>query len=135
MLHNEARELLVSAYEKTHDAQEVADMFSVSQYTVYRLAAQKRKTGSVALRTSQRGRKRVLSQTDLDHIRDCIDTKPDITIEEIRECLYLSASRATVGRAIQSLGYTYKKKSLHASERERVRCPGKTSQVETAHQG
>ncbi|MCC8078380.1 MAG: transcriptional regulator, partial [Oscillospiraceae bacterium] len=61
MLHNEARELLVAGYEKTHDAQLIADAFSVSKRTVYRLEQQKRETGSVELHTSQRGRKPVLS--------------------------------------------------------------------------
>ncbi len=52
MLHNEARELLVNGYEKTHNAKEIAEIFSVSIPKVYRLAEQKRKTGSVALRVS-----------------------------------------------------------------------------------
>ncbi len=55
MLHNEARELLVQGYEATHDAKGIAKAYSVSKWTVYRLAEQKWKTGSVALRTSQRG--------------------------------------------------------------------------------
>ena len=125
MLHNEARELLVAAYEKTHNAQEVAEMFSVSKYTVYHLAERKKKTGSVDLRTSQRGKNRILSRTDLESIKNCIDVTPDITIDEIKEKLHLPASSSTIGRAIHSLGYTYKKKSLHASERERVRCKNK----------
>ena len=57
MLHNEARELLVESYEKTHNAEEIAKKFGVNKYTVYHMAERKRKTGSVALRTSQRGRK------------------------------------------------------------------------------
>lgn len=92
MLHNEARELLVEGYEKSHDASAIAQAYSVSESTVYRLAEQKRKTGSVALRTSHRGRKSVLTSQDREHIRQCIDKQPDITIEEIREELRLSAS-------------------------------------------
>ena len=62
MLHNEARNLLVEAYEKTHDAKGIALAYGVSVPTVYRLAEQKAKTGSVDLRVSKRGRKRVLEQ-------------------------------------------------------------------------
>ena len=62
MLHNEVRELLVQGYEATHDAKGIAKAYSVSKWTVYRLAEQKRKTGSVALRTNQRGRKPVLTR-------------------------------------------------------------------------
>ena len=41
MLHNEARNLLVKAYEKTHDAKAVALAYGGSVPTVYRLAEQK----------------------------------------------------------------------------------------------
>ena len=34
MLHNEARELLVESYEKTHNAEEIAKIFGVNKYTV-----------------------------------------------------------------------------------------------------
>ena len=133
MLHNEARELLVEGYEATHDAKGIAKAYSVSKWMVYRLAEQKRKTGSVALRTSQRGRKLVLTTEDKEAIRRCIDEAPDITIEEIREELNLSASYSTVERAIRAMGYTLKKKSLYASERDRLRCAGKTQRMERNH--
>ena len=80
MLHNEVRELLVQGYEATHDAKGIAKAYSVSKWTVYRLAEQKRKTGSVALRTSQRGRKPVLTAEDRENIQHCIDESPGITI-------------------------------------------------------
>ena len=133
LLHNEARELLVEGYEATHDAEGIAKAYSVSKWTVYRLAEQKRKTGSVKLRTSQRGRKPALTTEDKANNRDCIEADPDITIEEIREKLNLSASYSTVERAINAMGYTLKKKSLYASERDRLRCAGKAQRVERNH--
>jgi transposase len=63
---NEARNLLVEAYEKTHDAKGIALTYGVSVPTVYRLAEQKAKTGSVDLRVSKRGRKCVLGQDALE---------------------------------------------------------------------
>lgn len=53
MLHNEARELLVKAYEKTKNAKEVAECFGVDTSTVYRLYRQKKATGSVKLKTNK----------------------------------------------------------------------------------
>lgn len=129
MLHNEARDLLVEAYAKHPVAQDIADAFSVSKDMVYRLVRQKAKTGSVALRVNQRGRKRLLTGEDLEHIRKLIEAHNDITIEEIREALKLTASYSTVERAVNGMGYTIKKKSLYASERDRARCPGKTCRV------
>ncbi len=92
MLHNEARELLVQGYEATHDAKGITKAYSVSKWMVYRLGEQKRKTGSVALRTSQQGRKPVLTAEDRENIQHCIAEIPDITIEEKRN---LSASCST----------------------------------------
>ncbi len=133
MLHNETRELLVQGYEKSHDVKAIAEAYSVSKWTVYHLVEQKRQTGSVALKTSQRGRKPLLQEADKIRIRQCIEGTPDITIEEIREKLDLKASYTTVERAIHGMGYTFKKKSLHATERERSRCAGKTCRMEANH--
>ena len=129
MLHNEARNLLVKAYEKTHDAKGVAMAYGVSVPTVYRLAEQKTKTGSVDLRVSERGRKHVLGQEAKEKIAQTIDGQPDITLAEIVEKLELPVSIETVRRAIQAMGYRRKKKMVHASEQERSRCDGKEETV------
>ena len=130
MLHNEARNLLVEAYEKTHDAKGVALAYGVSVPTVYRLAEQKAKTGSVDLRVSERGRKRVLGQDALEKIAKAIDAQPDITLAEIVEKLELPVGIETVRRAIQVMGYRRKKKMIHASEQERPRCAGQERTME-----
>ena len=130
MLHNETRELLVKYYEKSGDVKAAAAAYSVSERTVYRLAKQKRETGSVALRTSQRGRKPSLTEEEKENIRQSMEESPDSTVREIQEKLKLTVSRSTVERAIKAMGYTRKKKSLHASERERLRCGGKEETVE-----
>jgi len=133
MLHNKARELLVRGYGVTHDAEEIAKAYSVSKWTVYRLVEQKRKTRSVTLRTSQRGSKPLLTQADKERIHACIRETPDITIEELWEKLNLKASYPTVERVVNGMGHTYKKKSLHAAERERPRCAGETHPMEEKH--
>ena len=109
MLHNEARKLLVEAYEKSHDARRVAKYFQVSISTVYRLSGQMKKTGSVDLQTSQRGRKPALTEKDLQEIDQLIMAQPDITIAEIIEKQGLSVSNETVRKTVIGLGYVYKK--------------------------
>lgn len=126
MLHNEARNLLVQAYSESHDAKRIAQYFHVGVSTVYHLAEKMRKTGSVALQTHNRGRKRILNAEQLDSIRKQIEAHNDITIEELRETLKLQASYSTVERAVRKMGFRYKKKTVHASERDRLRCAGKT---------
>ena len=130
MLHNEARKLLVEAYEQTHDAQTVAKYFQVSTSTVYRLSGQMKKTGSVDLQTSQRGRKAALKEEDLRAIDQLIIAQPDITIDEIIKKQRLSVSNETVRKAVIGLGYVYKKKSFYAAERDRVRCCGSERSLE-----
>ena len=134
MLHNEARNLMVQAYEKNRSASQTAADFFVSTSTVYRLERQMKKTGSFALRVNERGRKPLLTAEDCKRIQDEINSQNDITIDEIREKLKLKARYSTVERAVRKMGYTIKKKSLHASERDRLRCASKACGMEGIHE-
>ncbi len=78
MLSNETRKRLVAGYEKIHDAKMIAQAYGVSEREVYKLAAQMRETGSVELRTGQRGRKPKLSEEDLERVDKAIQAQPDI---------------------------------------------------------
>ena len=127
---NEARKLLIQALEKTHNAREVAENFSVNRGTVYSLKRQLDETGSIETRTYLRGRKATLSKEDIHNIEQLLWAKPDITIAEIIDALQLRACNETVHKAVIKLGYRRKKKSLYASEQERPRCEGKTQDVE-----
>lgn len=119
MLSTEVRELMVKAYEKSHNATEVTRNYSVSRTTVYAHVNQMRETESV--QTSKRGRKPILSQ-QLDEIAKTITNQPDISIQEIKEKLNLPVSEENIREKVVQMGFVYKKKSLHASERERSRC-------------
>lgn len=130
MLHNETRALLIQAYNKTHNAKEVAECFSVDVSTVYRLVEQMNREGSVSVKTNLRGRKASLKEADLQKIQKLIQQKPDITLQEIVDTLQLKTCIETVRKALIKLGYSYKKKSLHASEQDRPRRTGKTQGVE-----
>ena len=123
MLHNEARKLLIQALEKTHNAKEVAENFSVNRGTVYRLKRQLEETGSI-------GRKSALSQEDICNIEQLLKEKPDITIAEIIDTLQLKVCNETVRKKVIRLGYRRKKKSLHATEQERPRHKRKTQDME-----
>lgn len=57
----------------------------VSISSVYRLAEQKAKAGSVDLRISERGRKRVLGPEACEQIAKTIEEQPDISLREIVE--------------------------------------------------
>ena len=90
-----------------------------------------KKTGSVDLRTSQRGRKKKLSAEDLNQIKSLLAKQPTLTIHEITEQLHVKASEETVRRIVVRMGFTRKKLMIHASEQERPRCAEEEKRVET----
>ena len=110
MLSNEERNRLVKTYEKFPDAGKVAEIYSVSSSSVYRLVRQMKDTGSVDLKVGSRGRKPSLSPDDIENIRRTVLEEPDITIRELNAKLNLSVSDETVRTKVVELGLRYKKK-------------------------
>lgn len=106
-----------------------------SEREVYKLAAQMRETGSVEPRTGNCGRKSKLSEEDLKRVDKAIQAQPDITFGELIMNLELDISESRLGRIVrEKLGYSLKKKVIHASEQERPRCTGKASGMERTHE-
>ena len=130
MLGTQARELMVKAYQKSHNAAEVAKNFSVSKWTVYHYAKIANEGGNLAVQTSARGRKPALHDTDRKAIQDTIVGRPDITIQEIKDTLHLTVSIETIRQCVIKLGFSRKKKSLHAAEQERPRCHRQKGRME-----
>lgn len=129
MLHNEARKLILEAYDKGVSVKELANCFSVNSCSIYRLLKRRNETGSYETQTYLRGKKPKLSDTDQQNILALMEKQPDITCLEVIETLDLPVSIDTVWRFLQKQGYRRKKKSLHASEQERPRCSRKTEEV------
>lgn len=130
MLHNEARKLVLEAWDKTHNAREIAKYFSVNESTIYRLVEERARTGSYETRTQLRGRKTTLTEKHHHDILELVQKQPDITMKEIVETLHLPVGDEAVRRFLIKQGDTYKKKSLHAKEQERHRCAEKTQQMD-----
>ena len=130
MLHNEARKLILEAYDKGVSVKELAKCFSVNTCSIYRLLKRRNETGSCETQTNLRGKKPKLSDADHQHILSLLEKQPDITCLEIIETLDLPVSIDTVWRFLQEAGYRRKKKSLHASEQERPRCGAEEKRLE-----
>ena len=135
MLHNEARKLILEAYDKGVSVKELAKCFSVNTCSIYRLLMRRNETGSYETQTNLRGKKPKLSDADHQRILSLLEKQPDITCLEIIETLNLSVSIDTAWRFLQKAGYRRKKKSLHASEQERPLCQGKTQKLEKTYVG
>lgn len=127
MLSNDTRRRLVEGYKRMGHAKEIAKAYGVSEREVYKLVAQMRDTGSVDLQVSKRGRKSVLTEEDLKRIDQELQAQPDITLRELKEKLNLRISESALGKIVRGkLGYSRKKKVIHASEQERPRRAKKT---------
>ena len=129
MLHNEARKLILEAYDKGISVKELAECFCVNPCSIYRLLKRRNETGSYETQTNLRGKKPKLSDADRQNIMALISKRSDITCLEIIEALDLSVSIDTVWRFLKKQGYRRKKKSLHASEQERPRCGKETERL------
>ncbi len=68
MLYNEARKLILEAYDKGVSVKELAKCFSVNTCSIYRLLKRRNETGSYETQTNLRGKKPKLSDADHQHI-------------------------------------------------------------------
>lgn len=77
MLHNEARKLILEAYDKGVSVKELAKCFSVNTCSIYRLLKRRNETGSYETQTNLRGKKPKLSDVDHQHILLLLEKQPD----------------------------------------------------------
>jgi len=110
------RERVVAAYEQSGSAtiQEVATGFQVGETFVKKMLRQKRETGSLKIKERRHGPAKLLSEKDFKWLRRQIEKEPDATIDRLHERFNnerkLPVSRATIGRAVQSLNLPLKKR-------------------------
>ena len=71
MLHNEARKLILEAYDKGVSVKELAKCFSVNTCSLYRLLKRRNETGSYETQTNLRGKKPKLS--DAKAVKNLLD--------------------------------------------------------------
>lgn len=133
MLHNEARKLILKAYDKGISVKDLAECFSVNTSSIYRLLKRRRETGSYETQTNLRGCKPKITETEGQKILKLLNDQPDITCLEIIQALNLPVSIDTVWRFLQKQGYRRKKKSLHATEQERPRCGKEVERLERSY--
>lgn len=94
----------------------VAEKYDVSRAWVDRLKQRRRETGEVAPRAQRYGPQLKLGP-HLHRLVELIREQPDRTLMELQEALGLSASLATIWRAVKRLGYTVKKNGTRVRTR------------------
>ena len=81
----------MEAWDKTHNAREIAKYFSVNESTVYRLIEERARTGSYETRTQLRGRKTILTEKQHHDILELVQEQPDITMKEFARNIKMEA--------------------------------------------
>ena len=118
---NDLRERAVAAVRAGGSCRGVAELFGVSASSVIRWARRFAQTGSVAPGKVGGHRKPILASCR-DWLPARLDGRPETTVTELQEQLAdrgIRVSRDTVWRALRSWGYSFKKKTLVAEERDR----------------
>jgi transposase len=92
----------------------IAGLFGVHESFIYKLLRQQRDRGDLAPLPHGGGAWANLSAEPLPHLSALVAATPDATLEELREQVEKKArvevSRSTIGRRLQALGLTRKKR-------------------------
>jgi len=107
---------------KTH---EIAYHTGINVRTIRRVIGLWRKTGSVNRKPLQAGRPRALTGYHISYVEGLIERQPDIYLSEIQdqllEAFNITASLSTISLSLKRRGYTRKKISRAAIERDEER--------------
>ena len=128
------RERIVEAVEAGSSRREAAEQFEVSVSCAIKLVQRWERTGSVAP-AAMGGTKPFKLAGHADRVRALLAAQPDVTLDELHAQLTgegLAVSRSSIGRFVQALGWTRKKRrSMPASKAARMwprpGLPGKAS--------
>jgi len=128
------RERIVEAVEAGSSRREAAEQFAVSVSCTIKLVQRWERTGSVAP-APMGGRKPFALAAHEARVRALLAAQPDVTLDELRARLMgegVTVSRSAIGRFLQALGWTRKKRrSMPASRIDRTSprraLPGRTS--------
>lgn len=120
------RQKLVDTYFKEGPSQrKIAKRFGVTLSFVEKLLKQQRETGDIAPKPHGGGRPPKLNAEQLSLVVALVEADNDATLEELSQQLQekttITVSRSTMGRVLQQLKLTRKKKTLHATEKDTPR--------------
>lgn len=120
------RQKIVSSYFKEDSSQrKIANRFGVALSFVEKLLKQQRETGDLAPKPHGGGPTPKLNAEQLSLLAALVEADNDATLEELcqqlQERTTITISRSTMGRMLEQLNLTRKKKTLHATEKDTPR--------------
>lgn len=108
------REAIVRAHERRLSYEQIAELLGVGRATVSRTLRLHRETGDVERRPKAGGNFSVFHDHVAELLLAIVEAMPDASIRELSDAFEkqskLSASTASVSRALRRLGYSRKKR-------------------------
>ena len=102
------RDRVIAAFDRAMKTKQIADIFSVSTSWVRRVKQRRREHGEVAPRPPDPA----VRYAKIDRVRLCelVETYPDATLVEFRSMLGVQCAESAIWRALDKMGYTFKKR-------------------------
>lgn len=106
------RERIIAAFRAGGTTKKaIAERFGVSYGAVRNLIAQWEETGKIAPRYSNcTGRPAKIGSQEQERLRELVDTRPDMTLEELRDAVGVDCTPEAIHYALKRMGITFKKR-------------------------
>ena len=105
------RERIVAACDRGDQTeQQIADRFEVSLGMVKKLLKQRRRIGDISAQYHRCGGKAKIFQEHKDRMKQLLEERPDMTLDEIREACGLCCTLSAIHIVLKKMGLTYKKR-------------------------
>ena len=105
------RERILTAYDKGDVTREqIARRFCVSLGMVKKLIQQRRRLGDIRAQHHRSGRKPKILSSHRQAMREALEAKPDLTLEELRDIVGLDCTIPALHYVLEDMGLTYKKR-------------------------
>ena len=112
------RERILAAYDAKEGTRvDIAIRFRVSLGMVKKLISQRRRGDGIGSLRHRCGRKRIIKEEHREHLRKLLADRPDMTLEELRECLVLDCTVQAIHYVLLDMGLTYKKRHSEPASR------------------
>jgi transposase len=105
------RQRILTSYDQNEGTrEEIAQRFRVSLGMVKKLLQQRRHTGEIACRYDRCGRRPKIVAGHRQELRQLLNRKPDLTLEELRRAAQLDCTIQAIHYVLEKMGLTYKKR-------------------------
>jgi transposase len=119
------RKRILRAYKNGVPVKKLASDKIASKSTIYNLINLEKETGSAEPRENKNGRKPILTNGDLERIRDKISEKSDITLDELKSELKLPICKSALCNIINYKLNLKRKKDTSSKRTKSARCKSK----------